>query len=530
MANPLRENETTGWNGSGGQEVGSAEDQQEPEAQDGAAEGAGPRPTRGTAHPLTFDRRPVSAKAKALVVELVEMLEAKEQEQGRRQRRRRQRAKDDFDMMVGQFAGELVAAVDRDTRPLLPCHRNANRLLEMGISYRVFDPVFVGLIEVGLIEIVHRGSYLRFEPLEPEAGSTPSPSAASASSVVLGRGRVTRIQPQEAFRELVRRHGIKPLSAARHFPRLGPPPPVLLRGCSTWRYGAKRPGRRMGVPRTPETTRLKAEVDELNTFIRAKRIEGVEGIELTGWTRIFNQGDQPGFAWDCGGRLYARPGDATYQSLSQAERARLQIDGEAVVEIDIRASHLSILYALQGQSLASHVRVFDEHGFSTEADPYQVDDLPRAVVKSWVTITLGAGRPPRRWPRDAVTALREERGIDLKAYRLAEVGRAILDRHPILQDLDGISWAKLQFIESQAILATMLRLKRDHGIPALPVHDSLIVAQSAYWVADFLLAEELQRVTGQRPLRFKPSLPINELPQPEATPYWSFLKANLWDF
>ena len=61
-----------------------------------------------------------------------------------------------------------------------------------------------------------------------------------------------------------------------------------------------------------------------------------------------------------------------------------------------------------------------------------------------------------------------------------------MNRHPVLRDLTGITSAKLQFVESKAIVATMLRLKRDHDIPALPVHDSLIVPRSAYHVADFL--------------------------------------------
>ena len=76
----------------------------------------------------------------------------------------------------------------------------------------------------------------------------------------------------------------------------------------------------------------------------------------------------------------------------------------------------------------------------------------------------------------------------------------------------------------------MLRLKRDHGIPALPVHDSLIIPQSAYHVADLLLHDELKEVAGQHPLPFKTSVPLSELPEPEKTPYRDFLKVSLWDF
>ena len=90
-----------------------------------------------------------------------------------------------------------------------------------------------------------------------------------ASLIVRGRGRVTRIRPTQALLELVRRHGIKPYSAWRHFPRLSPPAPLQLREGSTWVYGEKLRGNLMRFPATPEADRLKAEVQELNDFIRA---------------------------------------------------------------------------------------------------------------------------------------------------------------------------------------------------------------------------------------------------------------------
>lgn len=473
---------------------------------------------------MVFDRGAVSIEAKALVGALVDMIEAREQAQGKRQRARGRQRREDLVALVGRFAGELVAAVDRDALPLLPCSKNSNYLLKLDIRYPVFTAVFGGLEGLGLIRAEVAGSHGRWpSAIEELDGDTPS--FADPSQIVRGRGRVTRIRPTRALLELVRQHGILPNSASRHFPRLRPPAPLQLRGKSTWVYGDKVRGNVMPIPETPETDRLKAEVQELSAFIRGVKIEGVEGIELTGWTRGFNEGDHEGFAWDRGGRLYGRPGDATYQSLSSAERGRLLLDGEPVVEIDIKASHLHIVYALRGQSLAQHLRELDRSTDSDELDPYQVADLPRAVVKAWVTVTLGAGEPPKKWPRKAI----EDLG-DLRGYPPAEVGQAVLNRHPALRGLSGISWAKLQFIESQAIVGTMLKLMRDHGIPALPVHDSLIVLRSAYHVADLLLEKEIKSVTGQSPLPFKALTPRTELPRPEDTPYWGFLRENLWDF
>lgn len=39
-------------------------------------------------------------------------------------------------------------------------------------------------------------------------------------------------------------------------------------------------------------------------------------------------------------------------------------------------------------------------------------------------------------------------------------------------------WSDLMWIESQAILKTMLDLKRNYQVPSYPVHDSLIVPKS----------------------------------------------------
>jgi hypothetical protein len=272
-----------------------------------------------------------------------------------------------------------------------------------------------------------------------------------------------------------------------------------------------------------ETTRqLKAEIEELNDFIAKVRVEG-EGIQFTGWTRIFNEGDQKGFAWDRGGRLYARP-QGSYQELSKDERLKLTIDGERVVEIDIRCSHLSIVYGLKGISPYQHFRSYGDDGYWTLADPYLIGDLPRAVVKAWVTITLGAGKPPRRWSKKAIERLTEEQ-VDLKAYDVKQVGAAVLERHPVLADLGDISWAKLQFIESQVIVRTMLRLKREHAIPALPVHDSLIVPRQAWWVAGRMLQEVYEAVLGHKPMVPKLTPPMDELPGPLSTRYAYLLAA-----
>jgi hypothetical protein len=53
--------------------------------------------------------------------------------------------------------------------------------------------------------------------------------------------------------------------------------------------------------------------------------------------------------------------------------------------------------------------------------------------------------------------------------------------------------------EGQIIISTMLRLAREHNIPSLPVHDSLIVPASEAVTSKRMLEEEFAKTTGVRP-------------------------------
>lgn len=70
----------------------------------------------------------------------------------------------------------------------------------------------------------------------------------------------------------------------------------------------------------------------------------------------------------------------------------------------------------------------------------------------------------------------------------------------------------------------MLRLTRDHAIPAVPVHDSLIVPQEAGWVANASLQQEFTKAVGKKPPMFSFTPPITHLPPPHRTRF-----AHLFD-
>jgi hypothetical protein len=138
----------------------------------------------------------------------------------------------------------------------------------------------------------------------------------------------------------------------------------------------------------------------LNAFIAQFDIRG--GTHH-GYIREFNCGDHPSFAWDLGGRLYSL-GDESYQGLSADERKLMTIDGQPVIELDIRASALTIFHGQRRQRL----------DFAANPDPYtlpELSDTPRDLVKAFITATFGNGQSQRgglRRPR-ANTRRRQDR-------------------------------------------------------------------------------------------------------------------------
>jgi len=61
------------------------------------------------------------------------------------------------------------------------------------------------------------------------------------------------------------------------------------------------------------------------------------------------------------------------------------------------------------------------------------------------------------------------------------------------------------YLESEAVVNTMLRLKREHGVVSLSVHDSIIVPRRHLDLARGVLVQEYERAVGA-----KPAVKVNE--------------------
>jgi hypothetical protein len=374
---------------------------------------------------------------------------------------------------IGAFVADLLGACnDREANGWTWRSLNKTGFTGHTVSFRDFNAVVTAWLACGLLErVAGFKETIEFDPGDP----------------IRVRGEASRFRATLKLLAVCAEHGITPLNASEHFAYRLPEHPLRLNASSRTVAHWKEPGRPMRFARNEQTARLEEPIKELNAFLAQHVISGA----MHRWFhRTFNMGDEEGFAWNKGGRLYS-DGKGSYQSVPRPERLKMTIDGESVCEIDIRASYLTILHAL-------HHVPFD---VSTEVDPYQIAGIPRNVVKAWVTVRFGTKGTRTRWPSDAIERYAEDNaGADLRKFKIKDVEREFCARFPLMGRWRELkeTWADLMWLESEAVVSTVTLLMRS-GVPSLPVHDSLIVPVSAEAMASDILSNNYNHVCGVTP-------------------------------
>ncbi|MBY8821852.1 hypothetical protein [Sphingomonas colocasiae] len=308
-----------------------------------------------------------------------------------------------------------------------------------------------------------------------------------------GNGRdFSRIRATPAFLALAARHDISPQNARLHFPptkireKVSEQGPLYVKEARRSGHGI-RIGGAIAIDNQEETARrLIIGIDKFSEFLGEQR---VEPFGATSFERTFFQLEGEPLQWDRGGRIAAQ-GARNFQQASARARRRITINGESIVEIDVVACGLSIAHALTGTPIDLSV------------DPYVFDGLPRKLIKAFIVEKFGPHGLPRAWRWEIARELRfrNEKALQ-EAYPIKSVRRKIRQRFPLLSD--PVDWTKIQFLESQALWTTITTLAFDHGIPALPVHDSIIIPVSQVDLAGDVLSRCFRSIVGCSPrLRF----------------------------
>lgn len=177
--------------------------------------------------------------------------------------------------------------------------------------------------------------------------------------------------------------------------------------------------------------------------------------------RVFNR------TWDLGGRFYHYG-----QHWKKADRAKITIDGEPVVECDFSAMHICLAYNLMRLPAPS-------------GDLYSWGDVPRKIAKLVALMMLNGAKPNEVRYNLAEGAKAAECPKDAALLRhwakhyLDAVG-AFYDVHSPIAGLmsDPLIGLRLQRMDSEIAEHIQLELHAN-GVACLPIHDSFIV-QSKY--------------------------------------------------
>jgi hypothetical protein len=377
-----------------------------------------------------------------------------------RQRQRGARDKQKLQDAVAAIVGGLLHHWAR-TPPCPAFHsRKANAFSAGGlVSVRQFVPVIDALVARGFVATAAgvRWAY------DWGDGTTSS------------QGLAARFWPNRSLIEAAERHGLRPATVATDFEetfRTKAPKvvaPIEVRSLRA--FG--RTERRSYSPAMlgPDADRIAQDVEQVNAFAAEFDIRGCTPPR---WKRVYVVSPL------LGGRWTALGTDGVYQTMSAARRlGGITINGEPVVEVDVKASHLSIMHGLLGLPLP-------------DGDQYGLPELPRAVVKAWITATLGKGSAVTKWPQRT-----REEAPDIARYCPIDVGQRICARYPFLARpaqavagparLDRLEHLgspekllthRLMAIEAEALTGAMSYLRNSRGVLALPIHDSLLVPRS----------------------------------------------------
>jgi hypothetical protein len=413
-----------------------------------------------------------TSAASELVFRIYGDIAEHEQKTGDRVRKRRVRSGVKFADALERFIGDLLRVRARTTAPALVYRAvGKSSFTHDPVKYDVFIRALEGLKALELVGHQRGRTRYRKADFGPDA----------VLSVAM-RGRAARFWATGKLLTLAAQFGIDSSNVDEHFTPEPPKHPLVLRDYASGRGRNREQGRKVEFKRTPETERLEKDVRELNEFLARFTLTG--GTHY-GYTRVFNN-----LSWKAGGRLWSA-GEHSYQQLPELERLKMTINGEPVAEIDIKASQLTIYHPMVGEPLDG------------SSDPYARVGLDRTIVKKWTVISFGNGAPATRWPRETIEDYKRETGKDLgKQAKAKDVAERMLETFPALRKLGHNSelWADLQFREAEAVIGTMLILKRKHGVPSYSMHDGIIVPWSQARLAKRVLMGEFHRVVGVEPM------------------------------
>lgn len=239
---------------------------------------------------------------------------------------------------------------------------------------------------------------------------------------------------------------------------------------------------------TNATIKLRKEIRDINAFLATAKISlsnhdrktlidrdrNVIGGYQRSVRRIFNNG-----SWNEGGRVFG----GFWMNMERDQRfTSIRIGRKRVSNVDFSALFPRLAYTL--------VKAKPPRG-----DLYDFQTVPgdRDGWKKLTNALLFATKPLKSWPKDT-------KHLFSKQVTLTKAVAAIKEKHASIAALleDGVGF-RLMRIESDLLIKILARL-RDENIVALPLHDSVLVAETFAARAKKLMEMEFKHHTGSAAL------------------------------
>lgn len=322
------------------------------------------------------------------------------------------------------------------------------------LTYRQLEAAFRGLQALEFLKITNRGYHFR----------------------TIGEGQVTRVVATEKLGKLLQNEiKLSPMDEL----------PSPMRETILLRDQDKR---LVEYDDTEDTIRMRSNLARINRVLRRnwpdieisrdewvnlqKRLEVKEDrvpIDLSNryLHRIFNDG-----SFLMGGRFYG----GWWQNVPSGLRPYIRINGKLTVEIDYSSIHPRMMYAREG--------------LEAPEDPYDIGLDPefRNAVKQTFNAMINAPSnrisPVSSFNADAIgMSWREFRNLVQQAFS------------PIAKYFGTGEGVRLQKVDSDILEKVLLHFA-SHGIPCLPIHDSVIMHYGYADELEAVMAQAFEEVTG----------------------------------
>ena len=219
------------------------------------------------------------------------------------------------------------------------------------------------------------------------------------------------------------------------------------------------------------TKMLRAQMKTINEFIESLEIEytgsGLVDTDDRFMRRIYNRE-----SFDCGGRLAGG-----FWMYNKGCRKQLKVEGERLMQIDFASMLPSLALAEVGKELTS--------------DAYDIPDYSRKAVKTLMLSMLNMKSRAGGWPKRVDKLFPQ-------GTRAADAKRRIEESLPALAGLWYQDRGVYLMNTESNILVGVLMVLVNANIPALPIHDCVLVPESGVEFAKEVMLASFNFHTQQR--------------------------------